>query len=79
MICYEQSEMANAGDAAALAYKVPADILRSIGRVESPFEKIRCVLNALREINSRIQCFFNARGQTKAVEMFVQLIIVYII
>jgi len=65
----DESEMANAGDAAALAYKVPSDILRSIGRAESPFEKIRCVLNALREINSRVQCFFNARGQTKAVEM----------
>ena len=63
--------MANAADAAAMAYKVPSDILRSIGRVESPFEKIRCVLNALREINSRVQCFFNARGQTKPVEMFV--------
>jgi len=65
----DESEMANPGDAAAMAYKVPSDILRSIGRVESPFEKIRCVLNALREINSRVQCFFNARGQTKAVEM----------
>jgi len=65
----DESEMGSAGDAAAVAYKVPADILRSIGRVESPFEKIRCVLNALREINSRVQCFFNARGQTKPVEM----------
>jgi len=65
----DESEMGNAGDAAAMAYKVPADILRSIGRVESPYEKIRCVLNALREINSRVQCFFNAHGQTKAVEM----------
>lgn len=70
-LLFVQSEMGNAGDAAAMAYKVPADILRSIGRVESPYEKIRCVLNALREINSRVQCFFNAHGNTKPVEMFV--------
>ena len=63
--------MNNAGDAAARAYKSVFDILRTIGRSESPFEKIRCVLNALQEINARVQCFFNARSHTKAVAMFV--------
>lgn len=70
-VCCPQSEMNNAGEAAARAYKSVFDILRTISRSESPFEKIRCVLNALQEINARVQCFFNARSQTKAVAMFV--------
>ena len=63
--------MNNAGDAAARAYKAVFDMLRTINRAESPFEKIRCVLNAMQEINARVQCFFNARGQTKPVALFV--------
>lgn len=72
----QQSEMNNnAGEAAARAYKSVFDILRTIGRSESPFEKIRCVLNALQEINARIQCFFNARGHTQAVGLFVLILL----
>jgi len=55
--------------ASATAYRAPITTLRSITSLQSPYEKIHCVMNVLQDIGSRAQRFQNARGNMRPLEI----------